>query len=108
MLVLSRKIGETIVIDNNIQITILDVRGDNVKVGVAAPRHISVHREEIFQEILKSNQQAKQVQTGLEAMTSLAKALPKAGKKASTAKGSVELKPSAGSSSSTPPTPPTV
>lgn len=60
MLVLSRKLGESIVIDGSIRVTILEVRGDNIKLGVQAPRHISVHREEIFQDILRSNQQAQQ------------------------------------------------
>jgi carbon storage regulator len=51
MLVLSRKIGEKIVIGNDVFITVLEVRGDNVKLGMDAPRHISIHREEIYQRI---------------------------------------------------------
>lgn len=59
MLVLSRKIGEKIVIGNDVFITVLEVRGDNVKLGVDAPKHISIHREEIYQEIINANQQAR-------------------------------------------------
>ena len=59
MLVLSRKIGEKIVRGNDVFITVLEVRGDNVKLGMDAPRHISIHREEIYQEIINANQQAR-------------------------------------------------
>jgi carbon storage regulator len=60
MLVLSRKLGEKIVIDNEVFVTILDVRGDVVKLGVEAPKHVMVHREEIYKEIVVSNKQAQQ------------------------------------------------
>ncbi len=58
MLVLTRKAGEKLVIGNDIEVTVLDVRGDTVKIGVEAPRHVSIYREEIYQEICQSNQQA--------------------------------------------------
>jgi carbon storage regulator len=58
MLVLSRKIGEKIVVGKDVFITVLEVRGDTVKLGMEAPKHISIHREEIYQEILSANQQA--------------------------------------------------
>ncbi len=58
MLVLSRKSGQKLIIANEIEITILETKGDSVKIGIAAPRHISVYREEIYDEIRKSNQQA--------------------------------------------------
>ena len=48
MLVLSRQKEQTIVIGNDIRITIVDVKGDKVRVGIQAPRDVTVHREEIF------------------------------------------------------------
>lgn len=51
MLVLSRKMGERIVIDDSVTITILDVRGDRVKLGFVAPVEIPIHREEIHRRI---------------------------------------------------------
>jgi len=51
MLVLSRQKDESIVIGDNIEITIVDVRGDKVRLGINAPREISVHRKEIYEAI---------------------------------------------------------
>ena len=51
MLVLSRQRDQTIVIGDNIRIIIVDVRGDKVRVGIDAPRDVSVHREEIYDAI---------------------------------------------------------
>jgi len=53
MLVLSRKKGETIMIGDFIQVTIVDVRGDKVRVGVKAARQVPVHREEVYLAIQK-------------------------------------------------------
>lgn len=58
MLVLSRKPSEKIMIGHEIVLTVLEVRGDNVKLGIQAPRTVSIHREEIYEEIRKANQQA--------------------------------------------------
>ena len=58
MLVLSRKKNEVINIGDNIRITIVDVRGDNVRIGIEAPDDVSVHREEVYDAIkreLESN-----------------------------------------------------
>jgi len=51
MLVLSRQKDESIMIGDNVEITIVDVRGDKVRLGITAPREISVHRKEIFEAI---------------------------------------------------------
>lgn len=51
MLVLSRKRGEQIIIGQNIEVTIIEVRGDRVLIGVEAPMEVSVHRKEVFQRI---------------------------------------------------------
>lgn len=51
MLILTRRIGETVVIGNDVDITVLGVRGNQVRLGVTAPREVSVHREEIYDRI---------------------------------------------------------
>lgn len=61
MLVLSRRKGEKIVIGNEIQIEILSVSKDGVRIGITAPRETSVHRHEVFAEIEKANQAAEAV-----------------------------------------------
>lgn len=53
MLVLSRKKNEAIIINDNISITVLDIRGDKVRLGVEAPKEVSVHREEVYNLIQK-------------------------------------------------------
>ena len=58
MLILTRKEGESIIIAGSIRITVLDARGDQVRIGIEAPRDVTVHREEIQQQILAANQQA--------------------------------------------------
>ena len=55
MLVLSRRVGESIVIGDEVTVTVLEVRGDVVRVGVGAPRHVAVHREELWQELEEAN-----------------------------------------------------
>lgn len=60
MLALTRKKGESIIIGDNITITILDIQGDQVKLGIQAPRTISVHRKEIYDQIQKENMEAAQ------------------------------------------------
>ena len=49
MLILTRKVGESVLIGDDISITVLSVRGNQVKLGVQAPKEVSVHREEIYQ-----------------------------------------------------------
>ncbi len=51
MLILTRKIGESLIISNNITITILGVKGTQIRIGVNAPKNISVHREEIYKKL---------------------------------------------------------
>ncbi len=58
MLALARKVNETIVINNNIEVTILEVKGDQVKVGINAPKSIPVYRKEIFLQIQEANKEA--------------------------------------------------
>ena len=58
MLVLSRQRDESIIIGDNVVITVVDVRGDKVKLGITAPREVSVHRQEVYEAIQRENQQA--------------------------------------------------
>ncbi len=60
MLALTRRKGEALVINNNIEITILDIRGDQVKVGITAPKEIPIYRKEVFLQIQDSNKEAMQ------------------------------------------------
>lgn len=58
MLVLSRKAGESIVIGNDVVITILEVRGGQIRIGVDAPRNLPVHRAEIYEQVQAENRAA--------------------------------------------------
>ena len=61
MLVLSRQRDESIIIGDNVIVTIVDVRGDKVRLGIEAPREVSVHRREVYEAIQRENQQAAQL-----------------------------------------------
>ncbi len=58
MLVLNRKKGESIIIDDTIEIQIIEVQGDNIKIGIEAPRDVRILRKELFQEIIETNIEA--------------------------------------------------
>ncbi len=58
MLVLSRQRDETIMIGDQVQITVVDIRGDKVRLGIDAPRNIQVHRKEVYEAIQRENQAA--------------------------------------------------
>jgi len=58
MLILSRRVGESIIIGDNIEITIVDIKGNQIKVGIKAPSEIRVHRYEIYQKIQEENKLA--------------------------------------------------
>ncbi len=63
MLVLSRQRDESIIIGDNIVITIVDVRGDKVRLGIDAPVEIPVHRREVYEAIQRENQRASEIST---------------------------------------------
>ncbi len=58
MLVLTRKKDQTIVINDNIEITVLDIQGDQVRIGINAPRSVAIHRKEVYLEIQEENKKA--------------------------------------------------
>lgn len=51
MLILTRRVGETLVVGDDVRITVLGVKGNQIRIGVNAPKEVSVHREEIYQKI---------------------------------------------------------
>lgn len=58
MLVLSRTRDESIIIGDNVVVTVVDIRGDKVKLGIEAPQDVTVHRREVYEAIRRENQQA--------------------------------------------------
>jgi len=58
MLVLSRQRDETIMIGDDIELTVVDIRGDKVRLGIKAPAHVAVHRKEVYDAIRRENEQA--------------------------------------------------
>ena len=64
MLILARKLGERIIIGDKIEVSIVDIKGDQVKVGIKAPRDIKVYRQEVYEAIQRENIAAVQSQPG--------------------------------------------
>jgi carbon storage regulator len=58
VLVLTRRANQSIMIGHNIVVTVLEVRGDQIRIGIRAPREIDVHREEVFRQLQAANRQA--------------------------------------------------
>ncbi len=58
MLVLTRKAGESIVIGNDVVITVLEIRGGQIRIGIDAPREVAVHRAEIYRQVMEANRAA--------------------------------------------------
>ena len=58
MLALTRKRGESLVINNNIEITVLEIRGDQIKLGIQAPKDVPIYRKEVYLQIQKENEEA--------------------------------------------------
>jgi carbon storage regulator len=76
MLVLTRRSQQSIMIGKDVVITVLEVRGDQVRIGVSAPRDVEVHREEVFLELQEANQSA--ASPSAEAISALGSLLPAA------------------------------
>jgi len=58
MLILTRKLGESIIIDDNVQISVIEINKNNIKIGVNAPRDLPIYREEVYLKIKEENAQA--------------------------------------------------
>ncbi|MDD6155425.1 MAG: carbon storage regulator CsrA [Lachnospiraceae bacterium] len=58
MLALTRKKGEALVINNNIEVTILEIRGDQVKIGISAPKDVPIYRKEVYLQIQEENKES--------------------------------------------------
>ena len=70
MLTLSRKKNESLIVNNNIEVTVLDIKGDQVKIGISAPKEVPIYRKEIYLQIQDANQTATSVE-GLEGLKGL-------------------------------------
>lgn len=72
MLALSRKKNEAIIINNNVEVTILEVKGDQVKVGINAPKEVPIYRKEVYLQIQEANREAVSAD-GMEALKTFLK-----------------------------------
>ena len=70
MLALSRKKNEAIIVNNNVEITILEVKGDQVKIGISAPKEVPIYRKEVYLQIQEANKEAGNAE-GIEALKNL-------------------------------------
>ena len=70
MLALSRKKNEALVINNNVEITVLEIKGEQVKLGISAPKEVPVHRKEVYVQIQEANTEAVNMD-GMEALKNL-------------------------------------
>ena len=64
MLILTRRVGETLMIGDEVTVTVLGVKGNQVRIGISAPKDVSVHREEIFQRIKRDGMEGAAVAEG--------------------------------------------
>lgn len=71
MLALSRKVNESLMIGNDIEITILEIKGDQVKIGIEAPKSVPIYRKEIYLQIQESNKEAMEDNKAIDALNNL-------------------------------------
>lgn len=72
MLALSRKKNEALVINNNVEVTILEIKGDQVKIGISAPKEVPIYRKEVYLQIQQENAEAAETE-GLAALADFLK-----------------------------------
>jgi len=70
MLVLARKIGQSVIIGRDIKVTVLEISGDTVRIGLQAPQSLEIYREEIFKEIMEENASAIADKKGMQEILS--------------------------------------
>ena len=63
MLILTRRVGETLMIGDEVSVTVLSAKGNNIRIGINAPKEVSVHREEVYQRIANANQDTQALKT---------------------------------------------
>ena len=68
MLALARKVNESIMLGNDIEITLLEIKGDQVKIGISAPKSVPIYRKEIYLQIQEENKQAAGQEIDVEAL----------------------------------------
>ena len=73
MLALSRKVNESIIINNDIEVTILEIKGDQVKIGINAPKSVPVYRKELYLQIQEANKEAVAASINVGALNELLK-----------------------------------
>ena len=73
MLALTRKLGESIVIGKDIKVSILEIKGDQIKIGIDAPKNVTIYREEIFKQIEEENKEALKQNNAKESLAKLFK-----------------------------------
>lgn len=73
MLALTRKKGEALMINNDIEITVLDIKGEQVKIGISAPKQVPVYRKEVYLQIQEANKEATNNVAAIEQLADLFK-----------------------------------
>ena len=73
MLALARKVNQSIIIGNDIEITLLEIKGDQVKIGINAPKSVPIYRKEIYEQIQEENKKAAQTEIDVETLKNLLK-----------------------------------
>ncbi|MDE6617181.1 MAG: carbon storage regulator CsrA [Lachnospiraceae bacterium] len=71
MLALARKLNQSIIIGNNIEITLLEIKGDQIKVGINAPKSVPIYRKEIYEQIQEENKKAAQAKVDMGSLKNL-------------------------------------
>ena len=59
MLILTRRVGQTVIVGNDVTVTIVGVKGNQIRIGISAPKNVSIHREEIYERIRREQHQTR-------------------------------------------------